>query len=79
LLSKYEVGIDIGGTFTDVVILDPDSGRLAVGKTLTSSDNPAQAVIDVMGEMLEREEIAAEAVNMAIHATTLVTNRKNEN
>lgn len=71
---KYEVGIDIGGTFTDVIILDPDSGRLAVGKRLTSSDNPAQAVIDVMGEMLEREKIAAEEVSKAIHGTTLVAN-----
>jgi len=50
LSSKYEVGIDIGGTFTDVVILDPGSGHLAVGKRLTSSHNPAQAVINVMGE-----------------------------
>ncbi len=79
MLSKYEAGKDIGGTFTDVVILDPDSGRLAVDKTLASSDNPAQAVINVMGEMLEREEIAADAVSKAIHGTTLVTNRKNEN
>ena len=72
--GRYEVGIDIGGTFTDVVILDPESGRLAVGKRLTSSDNPAQAVIDVIGEMLEREEIAAGEVNKAIHGTTLVAN-----
>jgi len=74
LPGKYQVGIDIGGTFTDVVILDPDSGRLIVGKRLTSSDNPAQAVIDVIGEMLEREEIAAGEVNKAIHGTTLVAN-----
>jgi N-methylhydantoinase A len=57
-----------------VVILDPGSGHLAVGKRLTSRDNPAQAVINVMGEMLEREGIAAEEVGKAIHGTTLVTN-----
>jgi len=74
LSGKYEVGIDIGGTFTDVVILDPDSSRLIVGKSLTSSDNPAKAVIDVIGEMLAREKIAAQEVIKAIHGTTLVTN-----
>jgi N-methylhydantoinase A len=72
--GTYHVGIDIGGTFTDVVILDPGSGRIVAGKTLTSSDSPARAVIEVMGEMLERDDIAARQVGKAIHGTTLVTN-----
>ena len=32
--DEYQVGIDIGGTFTDVVILNPASGRLFLGKTV---------------------------------------------
>lgn len=72
--GTYQVGIDIGGTFTDVVILDPGSGRVVVGKRLTSSDSPAQAVIEVMREMLGRDDIAAREVGKAIHGTTLVTN-----
>jgi N-methylhydantoinase A len=72
--TEYQVGIDIGGTFTDVVILEPVSGRLSLGKSLTSTDNPARAVIEVLGEMLERDRIAARQVAKAIHGTTLVTN-----
>ena len=68
------MGIDIGGTFTDVVIFDPDSGGVSVGKRLTSSGSPAQAVIEVMREMLERDDIDAREVGKAIHGTTLVTN-----
>jgi N-methylhydantoinase A len=68
------VGIDIGGTFTDVVILDSDSGRVSVGKRLTSSGSPARAVIEVMREMLERDNIAGHEVDKAIHGTTLVAN-----
>jgi N-methylhydantoinase A len=68
------VGIDIGGTFTDVVILDPDSSYVSVGKRLTSTGNPAQAVIEVIREMLKRDGIAARNVGKAIHGTTLVTN-----
>jgi N-methylhydantoinase A/oxoprolinase/acetone carboxylase beta subunit len=68
------VGIDIGGTFTDVVIFDSDSGGVSVGKRLTSSGSPAQAVIEVMREMLERDDIDAREVGKAIHGTTLVTN-----
>jgi len=72
--DEYQVGIDIGGTFTDVVILDPASGRLSLGKRLTSTDNPARAVTEVLREMLERDGIAARQVVKAIHGTTLVTN-----
>ena len=72
--SEYQVGIDIGGTFTDVVILDPKSGRLSLGKRLTSTDNPARAVIEVIQEMLDRDDIAPAQVGKAIHGTTLVTN-----
>ena len=72
--AKYQVGIDIGGTFTDVVILDPDSSHVSVGKRLTSSDNPAEAVIEVIREMLGRDGIAPRDVGKAIHGTTLVTN-----
>ena len=68
------MGIDIGGTFTDVVILDPDSSYVSVGKRLTSSGNPAQAVIEVIREMLKRDGIAPRGVGKAIHGTTLVTN-----
>jgi N-methylhydantoinase A len=72
--EEYQVGIDIGGTFTDVVILNPASGRMSLGKKLTSTDNPARAVIEVIREMLERDKIAARQVGKAIHGTTLVTN-----
>jgi N-methylhydantoinase A len=72
--GKYQVGIDIGGTFTDVVILHPDSGSFSVGKRLTSTANPAQAVIEVIREMLERDDIPPSSMGKAIHGTTLVTN-----
>jgi N-methylhydantoinase A len=72
--NEYQVGIDIGGTFTDVVILDPASGRVSLGKRLTSTENPARAVLEVIREMLERDGIAAPRVVKAIHGTTLVTN-----
>lgn len=72
--NEYQMGIDIGGTFTDIVILEPSSGRLSLGKKLTSVDNPARAVIEVIREMLKKEGIEAHLVNKAIHGTTLVTN-----
>ena len=70
--EEYQVGIDIGGTFTDVVILNLASGRLFLGKRLTSPDNPARAVTEVIREMLERDGIAPSRVGTSVAATAVL-------
>ena len=56
------------------MILDPDTGRIAVGKKLSSSDSPVWAVIEGMQDILSVEDIAPQEIIKAIHGTTLVTN-----
>jgi N-methylhydantoinase A len=68
------IGVDIGGTFTDLVAFDDATGSFAVGKTLTTSRDPSQAVETLLLETLERERIATSDVRHLIHGTTLVTN-----
>ena len=72
--SHHRIGVDIGGTFTDLVVFDDASGSLAVGKTLTTTRDPSQAVETLVLETLEREQLAIESVQQLIHGTTLVTN-----
>ena len=72
--GQHRVGVDIGGTFTDLVAFDDASGSFAVGKTLTTPRDPSEAVEALVRETLEREGIAAGAVRQLIHGTTLVTN-----
>ena len=55
---SYRLGIDIGGTFTDFVLLEEETGKLFFGKTLTTYDNPANGIIKGAIELLEREGIA---------------------
>jgi len=43
---RYRMGIDIGGTFTDVVFEDLRQGTIQLGKLLTTPEDPAAAVID---------------------------------
>ena len=38
------VGADIGGTFTDLILVDDDAGAFTVGKALTTPDDPSRAV-----------------------------------
>src|SRR5260370_24397431 len=68
------IGVDIGGTFTDLVVFDDATGSLAVGKTLTTPRDPSQAVETLVLEALEREGIAIGSVQQLIHGTTLGTN-----
>ena len=55
----HRIGVDIGGTFTDLVVFDDVTGSFAVGKTLTTPRDPSQAVETLVLETLKREGIAA--------------------
>ncbi|HEY6581910.1 MAG TPA: hydantoinase/oxoprolinase family protein, partial [Rubrobacter sp.] len=72
--ERYRVGIDIGGTFTDIVLIEDDTGEQAVGKILTTPDDPSEAVEKGLYELLEREDVEAGQLGTIIHGTTLVTN-----
>ncbi|HET9014411.1 MAG TPA: hydantoinase/oxoprolinase family protein [Thermomicrobiaceae bacterium] len=68
------VGVDIGGTFTDLLVFDPGQGAFTVVKTLTTPDDPARAVREGRAEVLARARVAPGRVRQVIHGTTLVTN-----
>ena len=70
----HRVGIDIGGTFTDLVLIDDATGERAIGKVLTTPDDPSEAVEEGLRGLLEREEVDASQLKTIIHGTTLVTN-----
>ena len=67
------VGIDIGGTFTDLSVLD-DGGIVAVGKALTTHGSPAQGVVSALDELLREHRIDPARIRTLVHGTTLVTN-----
>jgi N-methylhydantoinase A len=70
---QVSVGIDIGGTFTDLVLVARD-GRRFFGKTLTTPRDPSQAVISGLADILELAGLRQADVKSIIHGTTLVTN-----
>ena len=70
--SPMRLGVDIGGTFTDLCVLV--DGRVAgIGKTLTTAE-PAEGVERVIRETFASLELDAREVVQVVHATTLVTN-----
>ena len=66
------LAIDIGGTFTDIVL--EDETNLLTKKVLTSSSEPEVAVIQGVVELLQENKINASDIKMIIHGTTLATN-----
>jgi N-methylhydantoinase A len=70
----YRVGVDIGGTFTDIFLLSEEGGEVAIGKVLTTPRDPAVAVVNGLRALLDEQGIAPAAVTHLVHGTTLITN-----
>jgi N-methylhydantoinase A len=69
----YRVGIDIGGTFTDMLLVGED-GTVVIGKTLTTPADPSQAVENALCPALKNDVVKVGERGTLIHGTTLVTN-----
>ncbi|HXV47618.1 MAG TPA: hydantoinase/oxoprolinase family protein, partial [Candidatus Binatia bacterium] len=69
----YRVGIDIGGTFTDMLLIGAD-GTAKIAKTLTTPGDPSLAVENALSPALENGTLGTSERGTLIHGTTLVTN-----
>jgi len=67
-------GVDIGGTFTDLIMVDSSSGRFVIGKTLTTPHDPSLAVETVLVEASKQSGLSLPELDAIVHGTTLVTN-----
>ena len=70
----WRIGIDIGGTFTDVAMVEEGSGRIGIAKVLTTPHDFGQGVIDGITRGLWQNDIDPADVALLSHATTVVTN-----
>jgi len=72
-LSKIKVGIDIGGTFTDFVLLDEEGNR-NYGKTLTTYPDPSNGFLNGLEQCIEKYGFSYKDIASIVHGTTLVVN-----
>jgi N-methylhydantoinase A len=73
--ADWRLAVDIGGTFTDVVLFDADSGRVVVDKTLTTPSAPLEGVRTGVRQLLTKAAVRpADITAPIVHATTLITN-----
>ena len=74
MANQYSVGVDIGGTFTDLVMIDTETGRVHNEKVLTTPEDPSICVLEGVEKILDTHAVAASDVKHVIHGTTLVAN-----
>jgi N-methylhydantoinase A len=70
----FRLGVDTGGTFTDLCALDEMSGELAVTKVPSTPTNPALAVLGGIEKLIEKKGLRPQKVRFLIHGTTVATN-----
>jgi N-methylhydantoinase A len=72
-MARYRVGVDVGGTFTDIVLLGPQ-GTLHTKKISSSVENYAQAIVDGLAEVFAETGLAGAAIEEIRHGTTVASN-----
>src|ERR1044071_5673455 len=72
--QAYRVGVDIGGTFTDLFLLSEHGDKVAIGKVLTTPQNPAEAVVNGLRTLLAEQQMTPDTILHLVHGTTLITN-----
>lgn len=74
---KYRIGVDVGGTFTDFLLMD-EEGNAEVYKVLSTPEDPSIAVIQGLSEMAGRRGLGLSSflgrVDVIVHGTTVTTN-----
>jgi N-methylhydantoinase A len=71
---SWRIGVDIGGTFTDVALVDESSGRIGIAKVPTTPKDFGLGVLAGLEAALAEHDVAARDVTRLAHATTVVTN-----
>ena len=71
---RYSVGIDVGGTFTDLFLHDSESGRFWIGKTPSTPQDQSIGVLEGVRQICETAGIDSAAIEQILHGTTVATN-----
>ncbi len=68
------IGVDVGGTFTDLVFADTASGDTLTHKVPTTSEDPSRGVVAGLIALCDRYGIPRDAIDTVFHGTTIATN-----
>ena len=72
--DQYRLGIDIGGTFTDGILLNETTGEIRTAKVPSTPADPSDGFLNVLRRMLDDGQVEPDAVRYVVHGTTVATN-----
>jgi N-methylhydantoinase A len=78
-MGRVRLGVDIGGTFTDITVLEEDTGEVTIAKVPSRHSDPGGALIAAVERGIELAGVDAGSVSLLVHGSTLVTNAVLEN
>ena len=70
----YRLGVDVGGTFTDLLLIDEQNGAMVTAKVPSTPADPSIAVLHGIAQICERAGIDPREVTHVLHGTTVATN-----
>ncbi|MFC5369109.1 hydantoinase/oxoprolinase family protein [Salinirubrum litoreum] len=70
----YNLGVDVGGTFTDVIVFDEETHELTIDKVLSTPANPSEGVLRGIEEATTKADTSVGELDLLFHGTTVVTN-----
>ncbi|MFQ3595469.1 MAG: hydantoinase/oxoprolinase family protein, partial [Sphingomonadaceae bacterium] len=71
---SYRLGVDVGGTFTDLLVIDEESGETWREKVPSTPDDPSRAVVSGARLVCEKAGVSPESLSLFLHGTTVATN-----
>ena len=72
--ALFRAAVDIGGTFSDIQVLELATGRTCAHKTPTTPDDPSEGLIRGLCEIAERVGFSLDCIEQLLHGTTIATN-----
>jgi len=70
----FRLGVDVGGTFTDLLLVDESSGQTYMAKVLSTPEDSSIGVLNGIDRICDESDVDARQVNHVMHGTTVATN-----
>lgn len=68
------LGVDVGGTFTDLIYVDDEAGSILIHKLASTPDDPSRGTVQGVEELTERAAVTPADLDQVFHGTTIATN-----
>ena len=70
----FRLGVDVGGTFTDAVLVSEATGEIHIAKVLSTPKDPSIGFLEAVTQILKKANLTAESISYLVHGTTVATN-----